>query len=387
MRKNKPQIEIADIFRSYGYLLGRLPLSHHKVIQAIKNCRTEVLGGHQLECESCNYKKNAYNSCRNRHCPKCGFTARSRWVEKRCEELLDCPYFHVVFTVPRELRALILVNQEHCYNLLFKASSETIKEVAKSPKNLNAEVGCIGVLHTWGQNLMDHPHIHFIVPGGGLSADKKEWIKAKEKFLLPVKILSKVFKAKFLELLESYYNESKFKLSGELVRLQCPAQFEQLIKSCAYKDFAVYCKRPFAGPQAVIKYLGQYTHRIAISNWRLVKIENNQVYFKVRDRKSPEKKKVMSLHVKEFMRRFLLHVLPSGFVRIRHFGLLANRYKKIKVEIIRQLQGLKEEIKIATEKNWKDFLNQAMSINPDQCPKCAAELKMQSFFVPTIRSG
>lgn len=387
MKKNKPRLEIADIFRDYDHLLGRLPLAHHKAIQAIKNCRTEVLGGHKLKCGSCDYEKRAYNSCRNRHCPKCGFTARTRWIEKRCDELLDCPYFHVVFTVPSELRPLILANQEICYNLLFKASSQTIKEVAGNPKNLNAEVGSIGVLHTWGQNLMDHPHIHFIVPGGGLSSDKKQWVKAKERFLLPVRVLSKVFKAKFLEFLEKHYNDDEFELPGELERFSCPAQFTQLIKDCAFKDFAVYCKKPFAGPEAVIKYLGQYTHRIAISNWRLIKVENERVYFKVRDRENPKEKKVMSLHVKEFMRRFLLHILPKGFVRIRHFGLLANRYKKVKIEIIKHLQGLNEKIKSTIEKGWKDFLYEAMGRDPDRCPKCHAELQLAEIFVPTIGSG
>jgi hypothetical protein len=198
MKTTKPDIEIATIFRDYDHLLGRLPRQHHKVIQAIKNCRTEVLGGHQLECNSCDYTKNAYNSCRNRHCPKCGFTARTRWIEKRCDELLDCPYFHVVFTIPSELRLLFLMNQKLCYNFLFEASSKTIKEVAKNPDNLGAEVGSIGVLHTWGQNLMNHPHIHFIVPGGGLSSDRKMWVKVDEKFLLPVRSFQKFLKRSFL---------------------------------------------------------------------------------------------------------------------------------------------------------------------------------------------
>lgn len=376
MKTNKHQFEIADIFRDYGRLLGRLPLAHHKVIQAIKNCRTKVLGGHEYECKSCNYTQNLYNSCRNRHCPKCGFTARTKWIEKRNAELLDCPYFHVVFTIPSELRALFLANQKLCYTMLFEASSKTIKEVAKSPENLNAEVGSIGVLHTWGQNLMNYPHVHFIVPGGGLSPDKKKWIKSDEKFLLPVRVLSKVFKAKLLDLLETAYDEDKFNLSYDLERYQCPAQFEELIKSCVYKDFAVYCKRPFAGPQSVIKYLGQYTHRIAISNFRLVKIEDERVYFKVRDNNNPGEKKVMSLHVKEFMRRFLLHILPKGFVRIRHFGLLANRYKKVKVVIIRQLQGVKESLKIALEKTWKNFLLEVTGKDPDKCPACSGVLEI-----------
>jgi hypothetical protein len=386
--KSNPQLEIADIFRDHGHLLGRMPLSHHKVVSAIKNCRTDALGGHQLSCGSCDYTKNAYNSCRNRHCPKCGFTARTRWVEKRCEELLDCPYFHVVFTVPSELRPLILANQRLCYDILFEASSKTIKEVAKNPKNLNAEVGCIGVLHTWGQNLMDHPHIHFIVPGGGLSSDKKKWIKAKEKFLLPVKVLSKVFKAKLLELLKKKFDQNELKLERDLEYLQCPANFDSLLQLCAYKDFAVYCKQPFAGPKAVLKYLGEYTHRIAISNFRLVKVEDGRVYFKVRDNDNPGKKKVMSLEIKEFMRRFLLHVLPKGYMRIRYFGLLSNRFKKIKIEIIRQLQGMKKEAEAVLEKCWKTILKEAMGRDPDKCPCCSeGVLSVSKTFLPLIASG
>jgi hypothetical protein len=387
MRTISSELEVADIFREYDHLLGRLPLQHHKAIQAIKNCRTEVLGGHRLECDSCDYSKNAYNSCRNRHCPKCGFTARTKWIEKRCEELLDCPYFHVVFTIPSELRLLFLYNQKLCYDLLFKASSETIKQVAKNPNNLNAEVGAIGVLHTWGQNLMNHPHVHFIVPGGGLSFDKNNWVKSDEKFLLPVRVLSKVFKAKLLDLIEIAYADEKLKFTGGLELFKCPAQFEELIKSCVYKNFVVYCKRPFAGPESVIKYLGGYTHRIAISNFRLVKIEGNRVYFKVRDKEDPAKKKVMSLHVKEFMRRFLLHILPKGFVRIRHFGLLANRYKKVKVEIIGKLQGLVVDIKMALEKTWKDILIEATGQNPDECPKCSGVLAGRLDFAPLISSA
>jgi len=383
----RKKTEIADIFNNYGHLLGKMPLSHHKVVQAIKNCRTDALGGHQMECSSCDHKKNAYNSCRNRHCPKCGFTARTRWIEKRCEELLDCPYFHVVFTVPSELRQLMLNNKKICYNLLFKASSQTIKEVAKNPKNLNAEVGSIGVLHTWGQNLVDHPHIHFIVPGGGLSDDRQEWVKAKESFLLPVKVLSKVFKAKFLELFEKAYAESKLEIPEYIEQYRCPNQFAQLMKDCGYKNFAVYCKQPFAGPKAVLKYLGQYTHRIAISNFRLVKVEDERVYFKVRDKENPKKKKVMSLHVKEFMRRFLLHVLPSGFVRIRRFGLLANRLKKLKVEIIRDLQGAKEQLTQAIEKSWQQILSEATGKDPDVCPSCSSQMSVTRSFLPMFSSA
>lgn len=388
MKSEKPQIEIADIFRDYGHLLRRMPMHHHKAVQAIKNCRTAVLGGHALACNSCEFTKNAYNSCRNRHCCKCGFTAQMKWIEKRTEELLDCQYFHVVFTLPSELREIILQNQEVCYNLLFKASSQTLKEVAATPKNLNAEVGCIGILHTWGQNLMDHPHIHFIVPGGGLAKDKSKWVSCKEDFLLPVKILSKVFKGKILDSFEKAFDNGKLNFSGSIEHLRAHINFESVIRDCAGKDFVVYSKKPFAGPQQVIKYLGQYTHRIAISNYRLVKVEDGKVYFKVRDRENPEKKKIMSLEVKEFMRRFLLHILPKGFVRIRHFGLLASRSKKTNVSLIRRLQGLKVETQKRMEQSWKEILKKAMGLDVDKCPSCLnGVLSKIKIFLPLLNSA
>jgi hypothetical protein len=381
-------IEIADIFSVYGHLLGRLPLHHHKVIQAIKNCRTSVLGGHSLKCDSCEFNRNAYNSCRNRHCPKCGFTARTRWIEKRTEELFDCPYFHVVFTLPAEFRPLILQNQKLCYDLLFKASSETLKEVAANPKNLGAEIGCIGVLHTWAQNLLDHPHIHFIVPGGGLSKDRSKWIASKKEFFVPVKILSKVFRAKFLEYVEEAFDQNKFKLTGPIADLSSYSIFKPFIKSCASKEFVVYCKKPFAGPKQVINYLGQYTHRIAISNYRLVKVEEGRVYFKVRDKETQNKKKIMSLTAEEFMRRFLLHVLPRGFVRIRHFGLLGSRFKQVKVTLVRSLQGLKKEMQKTIEENWKSLLKKTCLIDADKCPSCSTGILVKAtIFLPTISTA
>jgi len=370
MRKH--QLEIADIFNDYDHLLEKVRPEQHKVIQAIKNCRTAVLGGHSLKCNTCEFEKNAYNSCRNRHCPRCGFTARTRWIEKRTEELLDCPYFHVVFTVPSELRALMLRNKEVCYNILFKAASETLKEVAASPKQLGAEIGCIGVLHTWSQSLIDHPHVHFIVPGGGLSKNKTKWITCGENYLLPVKILSNVFRGKFLQMIEKVNDESKLKFVGQIEHLWHPGIFKDLLLDCAAKDFVVYAKRPFAGPEAVLKYLGQYTHRIAISNYRLVKIKDGNVYFKVRDKKNPGQSKVMALEVKEFMRRFLLHVLPKAFVRIRHFGLLGNRLKKLKIAIIRKLQGLKEKVIEQVAESWKELLRRTKDIDADKCPNCEA---------------
>src|SRR3989339_59568 len=366
----RPTLEVTHIFKKFGHLLGPIPKEQHKVVQDIKNCRTDVLGGHKLECDSCHYQKNAYNSCRNRHCPKCQFLARVKWIEKRKDDLLPCEYFHVVFTVPSKLRELMLRNKKITYNLLFKAASQTLKEVAENPKNLGAEIGFIGVLHTWSQNLMDHPHVHFIVPGGGLNKEKTKWIPCKHDYFLPIHILSKVFRGKMLGFLEESFYKNNLNFMGDIEYLESPANFKGLLESCVEKDWIVYSKKPFAGPQQVINYLGGYTHRIAISNFRLVKLEDDQVIFKCRDNNNPGKKIEMALHAKEFMRRFLLHVLPEKFVRIRHFGLLGNRLRKEKIAIIRRLKGIIEKIQEKLEESWQEIIEKTTGICVNLCPKC-----------------
>jgi len=263
----------------------------------------------------------------------------------------------------------MLRNKKVTYNILFKAAADTIKDVAKTQKNLGADVGSIGVLHTWGQNLVDHPHVHFIVPGGGLNSDGN-WVQCKQNYLLPVQVLSQVFRGKFLCAIEDAWNKGQLKFMGQIESLSHPGIFKDLLIDCASKEFVVYAKQPFAGPEAVIKYLGNYTHRIAISNYRLVKLEDEKVHFKVRDNDNPGESVVMALPVEEFMRRFLLHVLPKAFVRIRHFGLLGNRNKKTKLQLIRKLQGLAEQILETTVETWKDLLKRVTSIDPDECPDC-----------------
>jgi len=351
-------------------LLGPLPAPSRKVVRDILNCRTSALGGHIQKCDSCDFEKNSYNSCRNRHCPKCQFMARSRWVENRVEDLLPCQYFHVVFTLPSELRPLVRGNKRHSYDILFKAASQTLKEVALNPKHLGAEIGCIGVLHTWGQNLMDHPHLHFIVPGGGLSLDKSKWLTCKRDYLLPIRVLSKVFRGKILSSFEQAFHKGKLGFYGELEDLAHPVNFNDLMIRCASKEFVVYAKEPFAGPQQVIDYLGDYTHRIAISNYRLVGLEGENVVFKVRDKQNPAKKKLMRLHVREFMRRFLLHVLPKGFVRIRHYGFLGSRSKNEKISIIRLIQGVVEKVKAAVKETWEQTLLRLTGLDAKLCPEC-----------------
>jgi predicted Zn-ribbon and HTH transcriptional regulator len=366
----KPKLEIADIFNQYGHLLDNLPYSHQKVIQDITRCRTQALGGHRLECNSCEYQKNAYNSCRNRHCPKCQFIPTLRWIEKRGEDLLPCQYFHVVFTIPSELGPLIRRNKRVGYDILFKSTSETLKDVSQNPKRLGAEIGFIGVLHTWAQNLVDHPHIHFIIPGGGLNKKKDRWLPCKQDYFLPVRVLSTVFRAKMLEKLEEAYHRGEFQFGGKTEYLESFRNFKELLITAASKQWVVYAKQPFTGPKQVINYLGQYTHRIAISNYRLVKMEGETVHFKVRDPKNPKQKKITALHVKEFMRRFLLHILPKRFVRIRHYGLLGTRIKKLAIAIIRTIQHVPQIIGQKIESSWKDILIRVTGLDPDRCPKC-----------------
>lgn len=380
----KPSVEIADIFKSFGHQLGPQPKTNRKVIQDIVNCRTSVLGGHKLRCDDCQYEKQSYNSCRNRHCPKCQFTAKVKWIEKRTEDLLECPYFHVVFTVPSELNPLILRNKKVSYDILFKAASQTLKEVAENPRHLGAEIGCIGVLHTWGQNLLDHPHIHFIVPGGGLNREKTAWMHCKKNYFLPVKVLSLVFRGKVLEFFEKAFNQGDLQFMGAIEHLNSRAHFKPLLISCAQKEWVVYAKEPFAGPAQVIAYLGQYTHRIAITNYRLVKIDGDEVHFKVRDRENPAEKKVMVLPAREFMRRFLLHVLPRGYVRIRHFGLLGSRLKKLKIAIVRQIQGVVTKVKERLIESAEQILKRVTGIDPDLCPICKTGALKKLFRLPSI---
>ena len=370
----RPKVEIADIFHHFKHLLNGLTPDQHKIIRAITNCRTHVLGGHRIKCGECEFEKNSYNSCRNRHCPKCQFLPQVRWIKKRSEDLLPCQYFHVVFTLPAELNPLILRNKKRAYNILFKAASETLKEVAENPKHLGAEIGFIGVLHTWAENLLDHPHIHFIVPGGGLNKEKTKWLQCKDGYFLPVQVLSKVFRGKVLQFFEESFHAKELLFKGAIEYLSHFPNFKEVLITSASKEWVVYAKEPFAGPEQVIQYLGQYTHRIAISNFRLVKLEGEKIHFKVRDRDNPGKSKIMVLHVKEFMRRFLLHVLPRGYVRIRHFGMLGSRLKSQKIAIVRRLKGIIQTVAEKIDLSWKELLKKLKGIEVDLCPNCGGRL-------------
>jgi hypothetical protein len=328
----RPPLEVADIVRTYGTAFVKqhrrwLTALHLKVLRAIVACRTAALGGHIEQCDRCGQRAISYNSCLNRHCPKCQGATRQAWLAKRSAELLPVPYYHVVFTLPHVLAPLALQNKALVYGLLFRAAAETLLQIAADPEHLGAKIGFLAVLHTWGQTLLHHPHLHCVVPGGGLSPDQRRWIPCGHKFFLPVKVLSVVFRGKFLDALERAFKKHKLTLAGQLTPLQSPAEFAALLCAAAHRKWVVYAKRPFAGPAQVLTYLSRYTHRIAIDNSRLVAMADGRITFRWRDYAHGHQTRTMTLEADEFLRRFLLHVLPASFVRIRYFGLLANRQR------------------------------------------------------------
>jgi hypothetical protein len=341
-------------------------------MRAIEICRTAVLGGHVDECEHCGALKISYNSCRNRHCPKCQCLDKERWLEARKEDLLPTRYFHVVFTLPESLRPLALRNQEAIYSILFRAASQTLREVTQDPKHLGAETGIIAILHTWSQTLMDHPHLHCIVTGGGLSRDGKRWIRCKGRFLSPVKVLSRVFRGKFLAFLKEIRDKGTLSFSGHIASLKEGGAFKDLLTSLHGQEWVVYCKPPFHDVEKVMDYLGRYTHRVAISNNRLVKLQEGQVTFRYRDRHHKDTLKLMTLEASEFIRRFLLHILPNGFVKIRHYGILSNRNRKTHLPRCRKLLGVRcpHENTQKPREPWQDLLTRITGTDPRICPFC-----------------
>ncbi len=324
--------EIQDIFSQYGLEYHQKhPISpdKYKAMMAILKCRTSELGGHVDECDNCGYERNSYNSCRNRHCPKCQTFLKEKWIDARKAELLPVPYFHVVFTIPEELNMLAYQNQKTVYKVLFDAVAGTLLELSMNPKHLGAEIGFTSILHTWGQNLMYHPHMHSVVPSGGLTPEGK-FVTGKKKFFIHVKVLSSKFKGKFLHLLEKAYKEGKLNFYGSTLQYEHDQIFQEFLNKMRKKDWVVYSKENLNGPEAVIEYLGRYTHRIAISNNRILSIEDGNITFKWKDYRDG-KQKVMTINAEEFIRRFLMHVLPSGFMKIRHHGILSNRNKSTKL--------------------------------------------------------
>ena len=337
----RPALEVADVFRRHGAAYrvehaATLSNGQRRVMGAIEACRTSALGGHVEQCIDCGQVRIAYNSCRNRHCPKCQGLARAQWLAERQAELLPVPYFHVVFTMPAAIATIALQNKAAVYDILFKTAAETVRTIAADPKHLGAETGMIAVLHTWGQNLFHHPHVHCIVPGGGIAPDGR-WVTCRPSFFLPVRVLSRLYRRLFLARLLAAFENGALRFFGELARLTEPAAFAKHLRPMRRIDWVVYAKRPFGGPQQVLDYLGRYTHRVAIANSRLIDLLDGQVRFHWKDYRQPGRPKVMTLRAGEFMRRFLLHVLPDGFRRIRHFGFLANAHRTIKLTAIRAL--------------------------------------------------
>jgi hypothetical protein len=339
---DRPRLEVADIFRRYGAAYRQhqgaalTPAQRH-VMTAIELCRTAALGGHLERCDSCAYERPCYDSCRNRHCPKCQSLARAQWVAKRQAEILPTHYFHVVFTLPEQIAAIAYQNKELVYGMLFRATAATLSTIAADPKHLGAEIGFFAVLHTWGQNLLRHPHLHCIIPGGGISADDSRWISCRRHFLFPVKVLSRLFRAKFVSLLKRAFHQAKLRFHGKLQPLAKTRNFFRWLNDSIRSEWVVYAKPPFGGPQQVLKYLARDTHRVAISNRRLVALHNGSVTFRWKDYAQRNQSALMTLDATEFIRRFLLHVLPKGLVRIRHFGFLANRCRRQKILLCRRL--------------------------------------------------
>jgi len=346
---SRPPLEVADLIRAAGAAFiernrSWIRWKHIKVLLAIQRCRTAALGGHVDECTRCGYRATiSYNSCRNRNCPKCQTAAREQWIAARRRELLPTPYIHVVFTLPHRLAPLVLQNKKLLYDLLFRTSAETLLEVARDPRLLGAQIGFFSVLHTWSQQLRLHPHLHIIIPAGGLSPDHTRWVRSQNKYFLPKKVLRRVFRGKFVAALQQAFQDGRLRFEGELKLLAKPKIFAAWLRPLYRKDWVVYLKRPFGGPEYVLQYLGRYTHRVAISNHRLVSFVDGQVTFRWRDSADHNQQKLLSLPVGEFLSRFLLHLLPQGFVRIRHYGFLATRRRAKLLPLCFELLGAAQQ--------------------------------------------
>jgi hypothetical protein len=374
-------LEVADIFRRYGDAYRReagvsLSTPQGRVMTAIETCRTAVLGGHVEACDACGHQRIAYNSCANRHCPKCQSLKRAAWIDDRKEDILDVEYFHVVFTVPHDVAAMAAQNKATAYNLLFRATAETLRIIAADPKHLGAELGFFAVLHTWGQTLAAHPHLHCVIPGGGLSPDGAQSIACRPGFFLPVRVLSRLFRRLFLQHLQAAYDAETLCLNGSLAPLRDRPTWTRALAMLRQTDWVVYAKRPFAGPQQVLDYVGRYTHRVAISNDRLLDIEDGRVRFTYKDYRadSPQAPKTMTLAAGEFIRRFLLHVLPAGFHRIRYYGFLGARHRREKLARCRQLLGCLTSAPTpntaTAAPDYRDRLQALTGISLRVCPVC-----------------
>ena len=370
-------LELAEIFRQVGPEYrrdnaGALSRAQLRVMSAIERCRTAALGGHVEQCDACGHQRIAFNSCRDRHCPKCQSLTRAQWLQDRRAELLPVEYFHVVFTVPQPIEAIAYQNKALLYDMLFKATAQTLRTIAADPKHLGAEIGFIAVLHTWGQSLLHHPHLHCVVPGGGISLDGKRWIACRPGFFLPVRVLSRLFRRLFLELLRAAFERKEIKFFSDMASLQDAQAFEQFLAPAVSAEWVVYAKAPFGGPEQVLEYLGRYTHRVAITNSRLLDFSDGSVAFRWKDYRRENRLKVMLLPAAEFTRRFLLHVLPSGLQRIRHYGLLANRTRVAKLERCRELLGVPPTPPNEQPRgeDYRDRYLRLTGVSLEDCPAC-----------------
>lgn len=375
----RPKLEVADVLRRYGEAYRQkfsawLSTAQRRVMTAIEVCRSAALGGHVEMCDQCGHLRNSYNSCGDRHCPKCQSLARAEWIQDRQSELLSVPYFHVVFTVPEEIAAIALQNKRVVYGILFHATAETLQIIAADPQHLGAEIGFFAVLHTWGQTLVHHPHLHCVVPGGGLSPDGKRWVSCRPDFFLPVRVLSRLFRRLFLKYLQKAFDSGKLRFSASLEALRDRHEFACYLKPVQKSEWYVYAKPPFAGPQQVLDYVGRYTHRVAISNHRLLEIEDDRVRFLWKDYRDNNQQKTMDLSAEEFIRRFLLHVLPDAFQRIRYYGFLSNRYRQEKLALCRQLLGMPasdpDSVVPEQPRDYCDLYEQLTGRSLRQCPVC-----------------
>lgn len=369
-----PPLELADIFREHAeeYITSHGPTSarQRRVVKDIELCRTAALGGHVAKCDHCEHKEIYYNSCRNGHCPKCQGVARGRWLKARQGELLPVKYFHIVFTMLEEFRLIAYQNKETVYGILFRAAAQTLLQLARDPRHLGAEIGFFGILHTWGQILCHHPHVHFVVPAGGLSPDRTRWISASEKFFLPLKVVRIVFRGKFIDLLKQAFAKGELTFHGAVAKLADAEAFEAILDKASRHDWVIYVKRPFAAPDRVLKYLARYVHRVAISNHRLVSMDGTTVTFKWKDYADNDKTKLMTLDVFEFIRRFLLHVVPRGFHRIRYYGFLSPRKRADSLELCRQLLPQPAQPLLHADDHHEPLEPRDFEDKPERCPKC-----------------
>jgi hypothetical protein len=378
-----PALEVADIFRRHGEAYreahaGHLGRTERRVMGAVEACRTAALGGHVERCAACGLIRIAYNSCRNRHCPKCQGSARAAWLAERQAELLPVPYFHVVFTLPAPAAEIAFQNKAAVYAILFRAAAEALSTIAANPRHLGAEIGFVAVLHTWGQNLQHHPHVHCLVPGGGLSPDGKRWIACRPGFFLAVRVLSRLFRRLFLENLKAAFKAGKLAFFGALAGLAAAPVFARCLSKLRHAEWVVYAKRPFASPAAVLAYLGRYTHRVAISNSRLIDMTDGQVRFRWRDYRHHNKSKMMTLAADEFIRRFLLHTLPHGFHRIRHYGFLGNRHRAEKLALCRLLLAVvPADVPVDDSQEQQRLAHRSL----DTCPCCGGRMEPIGSFV------